>query len=151
MIKIMKYDERNAKDIFARGMGVKDVSETVSAIIKDVKENGDNALKSYCEKFDGATLNDIAVSKEEIEQALLSVEPKFLRILKQAAKNIERFHKRQKRKGFALRKKDGTVIGQKITPIEKVGLYVPGGTAAYERDSRPYRGFRADSYNHSAE
>lgn len=131
MISIIKYDEKNTEQIFARGGNVRDVSGVVSEIIKDVRENGDKALKAYCEKFDGATLKDLAVSEKEIKEAVLSVEPKFLRILKQAAKNIERFHKRQKRQGFALKKKDGTVIGQKITPIEKVGLYVPGGTAAY--------------------
>lgn len=131
MINIMKYDEKNTEKIFARGAGVKDVSGAVSEIIKEVRENGDKALKAYCEKFDGATLKDFAVSEKELREAVAATPKKFLRILKQAAKNIERFHTRQKRTGFALKKKDGTIIGQKITPIEKVGLYVPGGTAAY--------------------
>ncbi|MEG9429715.1 MAG: histidinol dehydrogenase [Christensenellaceae bacterium] len=131
MINIMKYDEKNTEKIFARGAGVKDVSGAVSEIIKEVRENGDKALKAYCEKFDGATLKDFAVSEKELREAVAATPKKFLRILKQAAKNIERFHTRQKRMGFALKKKDGTIIGQKITPIEKVGLYVPGGTAAY--------------------
>ena len=131
MISIIKYDEKNTEKIFARGASVKDVSGVVSEIIKDVRENGDKALKAYCEKFDGATLTDFAVSEEELREAVAHTPRKFLRILKQAAKNIEIFHTRQKRKGFALKKKNGTVIGQKITPIEKVGLYVPGGTAAY--------------------
>lgn len=131
MISIIKYDEKNTEQIFARGASVKDVSGVVSGIIKDVRENGDKALKAYCEKFDGATLNDLAVSEKELREAVACTPKKFLRILKQAAKNIEKFHSRQKRTGFSLKKKDGTVIGQKITPIEKVGLYVPGGTAAY--------------------
>lgn len=131
MISIIKYDEKNTQRIFARSGNVKDVSGVVSEIIKDVRENGDKALKAYCEKFDGATLTDFAVSEEELREAVARTPRKFLRILKQAAKNIEIFHTRQKRKGFALKKKNGTVIGQKITPIEKVGLYVPGGTAAY--------------------
>ena len=131
MISIIKYDEKNTEKIFARSASVKDVSGVVSEIIKDVRENGDKALKAYCEKFDGATLTDFVVSEEELREAVACTPRKFLRILKQAAKNIERFHTRQKRTGFALKRKDGTVIGQKITPIEKVGLYVPGGTAAY--------------------
>ena len=131
MIRIYKYGEQNKEEIFARGNAVKDVSAAVSEIIACVKKNGDKAVKEYCEKFDGAKLGDLAVSEEELTEGLKAVEPEFLRILKQAAKNIERFHKKQIRKGFALRKKDGTVVGQKITPIEKVGLYVPGGTAAY--------------------
>ena len=131
MIRIMKYDEKNTQNIFARGASVKDVSGVVSEIIKNVRKNGDAALKDYSQKFDGANLKELAVSEKEFSGAFVAVEPKFLRILKQAAKNIERFHKRQKRNGFAIKRKDGTVIGQKITPIEKVGLYVPGGTAAY--------------------
>ena len=131
MIKILKVGETPTEEIFARGTAVKDVSAAVTDIIKSVKERGDAAVKEYCEKFDGACLTALEVTEEEMQEGINSVEPKFLRILKEAAKNITRFHSKQVRKGFAIKKKDGTVIGQKITPIEKVGLYVPGGTAAY--------------------
>ena len=131
MIKILNYNSVRAEEIFARPVGIKDVSQTVSDIIQTVKLKGDAALKEFCKKFDGADLQSLEVGEEEITAATKSVEPEFLRILKQAAANIKRFHIRQKRNGFAISKKDGTVIGQKITPIEKVGVYVPGGTAAY--------------------
>ncbi len=131
MIKILKCGEQKPEEIFARGANVKDVSKAVSEIIQRVKSAGDAALKEYTEKFDGAKLDFLSVTEQEFREGINCVEPEFLRILKQAARNIVRFHKKQKRKGFSLTKKDGTVIGQKITPIENVGLYVPGGTAAY--------------------
>ena len=131
MIKILEYGKINADEIFARTTTKYDVSATVSEIIENVKANGDKAIKEYSLKFDGACLDDLRVSEQEIADAVKAIEPEFLRILKQAAKNITRFHAKQKRKGFAIKKKDGTVIGQKITPIEKAGIYVPGGTAAY--------------------
>ncbi|MBQ6728229.1 MAG: histidinol dehydrogenase [Clostridia bacterium] len=131
MIKILNYNSVKPEEIFARPDGIKDVSATVSEIIKTVKVGGDNALKEFCKKFDGADLKSLEVDKEEITAAVNGVEPEFLRVLKQAAINIKRFHSKQKRKGFSIIKKDGTLIGQKITPIEKAGIYVPGGTAAY--------------------
>ena len=131
MIKILNYNTLKPEEIFARPDGIKDVSATVSEIIRAVKVGGDNALKEFCKKFDGANLKSLEVDKEEITAAVNSVEPEFLRVLKQAAANIKRFHSKQKRKGFSIIKKDGTVIGQKITPIERAGIYVPGGTAAY--------------------
>ncbi len=131
MIKILNYNTLKPEEIFARPNGLKDVSATVSDIITRVKIGGDAALKELCKKFDGADLKSLEVDKEEIAAAVNSVEPAFLRVLKQAAANIKKFHSKQKRKGFSIRKKDGTVIGQKITPIERAGIYVPGGTAAY--------------------
>ena len=130
MIKIMKYGEVSPEEIFARGTAATDVSEIVRDIIDNVKENGDKALYQYCEKFDKAKLSSLEVSKEEIDEAFATVEPQFIKILKQAAENIRNFHKQQVRQSFILNG-DGYVTGQKITPIEKVGLYVPGGTAAY--------------------
>lgn len=131
MIKILKYGEIAPEEIFSRGSAAKDVSSIVSEIIQTVKTGGDSAVKAYTEKFDGAKLDSLAVSEQEINDALKKVEPKFLRILKQAAKNIRAFHQKQKRQGFTIKKSNGVILGQKITPIEKVGLYVPGGTAAY--------------------
>ena len=131
MIKILKYGEVENKDIFARVVPQIDVSGIVADIIYDVRKNGDSALYKYCEKFDGAKLSSLLVSKEEIEEALTLVEPKFLEILKKAAANIHKFHEKQKRNSFIINDENGIVMGQKIIPVDRAGLYVPGGTAAY--------------------
>ena len=131
MIKIMKYGEVPNSEIFARSVPKTDVAGTVAEIIKNVRENGDKALFEYCEKFDKAQLSSLAVTKEEIDEALSLVEPEFLEILEKAAKNIRKFHSRQVRNSFIINDEDGIVIGQKIIPVDKAGLYVPGGTAAY--------------------
>ncbi len=131
MIKIMKYGEVPNSEIFARSVPKTDVAGTVAEIIKNVRENGDKALFEYCEKFDKAQLSSLAVTKEEIDEALSLVEPEFLEILEKAAKNIRKFHSRQVRNSFIINDEDGIVIGQKIIPIDRAGLYVPGGTAAY--------------------
>ena len=130
MIKIMKYGDVPAEEIFARGTAATDVSGIVSDIIEDVKKRGDEALLYYCEKFDKAKLTSLEVTAEEIDEAFSLVEPEFIEILKKAAENIREFHKAQVRNSFII-SGDGYITGQKITPIEKVGLYVPGGTAAY--------------------
>ncbi len=131
MIKILKYNELSSSEIFSRKEDEFNVSETVTEIIDNVKKNGDKALFEYCEKFDKAKLSSLEVTKEEIEEAYNLVEPRFIEILKAAAENIRNFHKRQLKNSFIINDKDGIVTGQKVTPIEKVGLYVPGGTAAY--------------------
>ena len=131
MIKIMKYGQISASEIFARNESELDVSDIVTDIIADVRKNGDAALLAYAKKFDKAELTSLEVSDAEIEEAFASVEPEFVEILREAAANIRAFHEKQMRQGFAIRQENGVVIGQKITPIEKAGLYVPGGTAAY--------------------
>ena len=131
MIKIYKYGEVENDEIFSRMADTVDVSEIVTGIIENVKANGDKALFEYCEKFDKAVLTSLEVSEEEIEEAFNTVEPEFLRILRTAEENIRNFHQKQVRNSFVINEKNGVVTGQKITPIEKVGLYVPGGTAAY--------------------
>ena len=131
MIKIMKYGQISPEEIFARNESELDVSDIVTDIIADVRKNGDAALKAYAQKFDKAELTSLEVSDAEIQEAFQFVEPEFIEILKEAASNIRAFHEKQVRQGFALQQENGVVIGQKITPIEKAGLYVPGGTAAY--------------------
>ncbi len=131
MIKILKYGEVPNSEIFARGTAATDVSGIVTEIIEDVKQNGDAALIKYAEKFDKAALTTLEVTEAEIEEAFNAVEPKFLEIIRTAAENIRAFHEKQVRNSFIISEKDGIVTGQKVTPIEKVGLYVPGGTAAY--------------------
>lgn len=131
MIEILKFNSIDKDEIFARVADKVDVSGVVSEIIDNVRKNGDAAVKGYCERFDGAKLESLEVTADEIAEAVALVEPKFLEILATAAKNIENFHKNQKRDGFEIEGPDGIIMGQKVTPIEKVGLYVPGGTAAY--------------------
>ena len=105
--------------------------ESVKQIIANVIENKDKALYEYCEKFDKVSLSSLVVSPEEIEQAYRSVSADFVEILKKAKNNVEEYHRMQVRHGFELKKEDGIVLGQKITPIERAGIYVPGGTASY--------------------
>ena len=131
MIKIYKYGEVENNEIFSRMADTVDVSDIVTDIIENVKANGDKALFEYCEKFDKAVLTSLEVSEEEIEEAFNTVDPEFIRILRTAEENIRNFHSKQVRNSFIINEKNGVVTGQKITAIEKVGLYVPGGTAAY--------------------
>lgn len=130
MIEILKFSEVSKDEIFSRVGEKIDVSDIVADIIANVQKNGDQAVLEYCKRFDKAELESLEVTAAEIDEAVSLVEPKFLEILKTAAENIREFHSHQVRQGFKI-EKDGTVTGQKITPIERVGLYVPGGTAAY--------------------
>ena len=131
MIKIYKYGEVSNDEIFFRGNIAGGVEGVVSEIIANVIKNKDKALFEYCEKFDKASLTALEVSEEEIDEAFSSVDKEFVEIIKEAAENIRNFHKHQVRNSFIISEKDGVVTGQKVMPIEKVGLYVPGGTAAY--------------------
>ena len=131
MIKILKYGEVANSDIFARVVPEMDVEAIVADIIENVKTKGDKALFEYCEKFDKAKLSALEVTKEEIEEAVKAVEPRFLEVLELAAKNIRKFHEKQVRNGFIINDERGIVTGQKVIPVDRAGLYVPGGTAAY--------------------
>jgi histidinol dehydrogenase len=131
MIKIMKIGEVAPEEIFARAEPKVDVESIVAGIIADVKANGDKALYAYAKKFDKADLKSLRVSEEELQEAFESVEPEFLDVLKEAAENIRAFHSRQVRNSFLINDKPGIVMGQKVIPMDRVGIYVPGGTAAY--------------------
>ena len=131
MIKIFKCGEVPKEEIFARSNPTANVTDIVADILFDVRKNGDTAIKKYAEKFDGVTLSSLEVTKAEIDEAFAVADKKFVEVLREAAENIRAFHEQQKRNGFELKKENGVVVGQKITPVEKVGLYVPGGTAAY--------------------
>ena len=131
MIRIYKFDEVSRDEIFARSEEIASVEGVVSDIIRDVKENGDKAVLAYCAKFDHAELTALRVTEAEMKEALDTVEPEFLDILRKAAENIRAYHSRQVREGFEIRKENGVIMGQKVTPIEKAGIYVPGGSAAY--------------------
>ncbi len=131
MIKIMKRGDVSDAEILSRRDLSKDVGSAVSEIIADVKARGDAALYDYTERFDGVRLTSLEVTAAEKEKALAEISEEFFEILKEAAANIRAFHEKQVRSGFSFEKAGGVVLGQKITPIEKVGLYIPGGTAAY--------------------
>ena len=130
MIRIMKYGIEPNSDIFARVEPTIDVTGIVKEIIHTVRVEGDRALFAYNEKFDGAKLDTLEVSEAEISEAILQVDEKFIEILENAANHIRAFHTKQVRTSF-ITHENGVTLGQKITPIEKVGLYVPGGTASY--------------------
>ncbi len=135
MIKIMKYGEVPNREIFARGMDQANVEDIVTGILADVKENGDDAIRRYCRKFDGFTDEDFAleVSETEFEAAFEEVGPQLIGVLERAAANIRDFHEKQIRNSFLIStpEKPGIIMGQKVVPLDKVGLYVPGGTASY--------------------
>ncbi len=130
-MRIVNYKDIDRSEILERKENVFCVADTVSEIIATVRAKGDAALFEYAKKFDRVELDALEVTPEEIAAALASVEPEFVEILKEAKENIYAFHSRQVRNSFLINDKDGVVIGQKVIPIEKVGLYVPGGTAAY--------------------
>ena len=131
MIKTYKYGEVAESEIFSRVVPEVDVAAIVADIIANVRSNGDSAVLAYCEKFDRAKLDSLEVTAEEIDEAYESVEDEFKEIMKKAAQNIYAFHSKQVRESFVMDGGDGVVMGQKVMPIERVGLYVPGGTAAY--------------------
>lgn len=131
MIKIMKYGDTPNSEIFKRSVPKVDIEGIVAGILADVRENGDKALLAYTEKFDKVALSSLEVSPAEIADAVAAVEPEFLEILREAADNIRAFHEKQKRNSFILSEREGVVIGQRVTPVDRAGLYVPGGTAAY--------------------
>ncbi len=131
MIRILKYGDVANEEIFARAQNTTDVSAVVRDILADVRENGDAALYNYCKKFDGAELSQLLVTKEEIDEAIRTVDPHFMEVLEKAAANIRKFHSRQVRNSFIINDAPGVVIGQKVIPVDRAGLYVPGGTAAY--------------------
>ena len=131
MIKIYNFGQVSNDEIFARAVPEVDVEQVVAEILDNVKQYGDRALFDYCEKFDHAKLTALQVTQEEIEEAVSQVDKEFLAILERAAVNIRKFHSRQVRNSFVLNDENGIVIGQKIIPVDRAGLYVPGGTAAY--------------------
>lgn len=130
MIRKLKCNSIDRNTLFGSEATV-DVTKSVSDIIKDVIENKDSALKAYSKKFDGCELQSLEVTKEEIAEAFVKADKEFIEILKEAAENIRKFHSKQLQNGYMMSSANGVVTGQRVIPIEKVGLYVPGGTASY--------------------
>ncbi|MDR1589984.1 MAG: histidinol dehydrogenase [Oscillospiraceae bacterium] len=131
MIRIFEYGEVGESEIFDRADDGRDVASAVRGIIADVRANGDAAVRKYTEMFDGASPERFEADRGELEAAAASVEPEFLDTMRRAAANIEAFHRRQVRSGFVISDRDGVVTGQRVLPIARVGLYIPGGTAGY--------------------
>ncbi len=131
MIRIFNYGEVPNSELFLRSRRILDVAPVVEDIIRDVQAHGDEALFRLTEKFDGAKLQTLTVTDAEIDEAMDRVGEDYLAILRLAAKNIEEYHRHQIRSGFVMTRENGAVLGQIVTPIERVGLYVPNGTAAY--------------------
>ena len=131
MIPIYRYGQVADEDIFARAVPAVNVESIVAQIIDDVKAHGDEALLRYCQKFDRATLTSLQVTPEELEEAAASVDPDLIAIMEKAAVNIRAFHEKQVRNSFVMHREGGVILGQKIIPVDRAGLYVPGGTAAY--------------------
>ncbi len=130
-MKIINEKDVDRSQLFMRELESANVGETVSAIIEDVAINGDAALIAYAKKFDKAELTALEVCEEELDVALKAIPADLLDAMQTAAENIRAYHAMQVRQGFCIRREDGTYMGQKVTPIEKVGLYIPGGTASY--------------------
>lgn len=133
MIKKIKYSENTdlKKELDRSQFSYSDVNEAVENILKNVKKHGDRALIEYTEKFDGVELKSLEVTAEEIENAFKTIDRDLLGVIQYSHDNIKLFHEKQVRNDFIIRKENGIILGQIVNPIEKVGLYVPGGTAAY--------------------
>ena len=132
MIRIYEFDRLSPEEILNRDIQAEeDVGAAVDAVLANVKANGDAALRDYTQQFDGVLLDNLQVSEAEMETAWGSVEPDFLKTLEMAAENIRRFHEQQVHRDFVLTDKPGIVMGQRYTPIEKVGICVPSSPVAF--------------------
>ena len=132
MIRIYEFDKLSPEEILNRDIQAEeDVSAAVDAVLAEVRAKGDAALFAYTEKFDGVALTDLQVSEDEIEAAWASLDPDFIRTLEMAAENIRQFHQLQVHQDFRLEKEGGIVMGQRYTPIEKVGICVPCTPVAF--------------------
>ena len=131
MIKIYPYGEVPPEGILSRREELPDVSGPVAEIIAAVRREGDRALSRYALAFDGAAPEELEVSPTQVDQALRDLDPQLRPVLEEAAENIRAFHSRQVRSSFVITEREGVILGQKVIPLDRVGLYIPGGTAAY--------------------
>lgn len=132
MMRILDFDSLSPEEFLNRDIQAEeDVSAAVDEIIREVRRRGDEALRDYTRRFDGAEIQDLWVSAEEFDAARRAVAPYFLETLKEAAENIRRFHERQRHNDFVLTDRSGIVMGQRWTPIERVGVCVPRSPEAF--------------------
>ncbi|WP_077610888.1 histidinol dehydrogenase [Clostridium sp. Marseille-P2415] len=137
-MRIIKLDEASRQNILAdllkRDPNNYDTyADTVEKIVETVKRDRDEAVFAYTKEFDRADINasNVRVTDEEMKEAMKEVDPKLLEVMKKSMKNIRQFHEKQRQYSWFDSKADGTILGQKVTPLESVGVYVPGGKAAY--------------------
>ena len=131
MIRILSYEDTSPAEIFAREDSGRSVSAPVSEIIQAVRREGDQALRRYALAFDKAELGELEVPSETLDAAVESLDGELRQILAQAAERIRAFHRHQVRSSFVISEEEGILLGQKVIPMDRVGLYIPGGTAAY--------------------
>ena len=136
MIRILKEAEVNRQEIFDRSDPVGSVAEPVRAILEAVRTEGDAALKRYTKEFDGVEISSVEVGFGDIDEGFRRADPVLVDVLYRASERIAEFHRHQIRNSFIVNEEGGIVMGQKILPLERVGLYVPGGTAVSLQ--RPY-------------
>lgn len=129
MIRILDASRTSLPEILARTEDRRDIASIVANIITDVRQGGDAALRRYAKEFDHADIDALEVPQGQIEKAYRELDPSLRAVLEEAAENIRAFHRRQVQNGFVISEKPGVILGQKVTPIEKVGVYIPGGTA----------------------
>lgn len=137
-MRIIKLTEETKKELLGNLLGrnpgsYTEYERTVNDIINDIRQNGDKALFEYTSRFDGCTIDSssIRITENEIKKAYDALNPKFIEVMKKSAENIRQFHEKQKRNTWIDTKEDGSILGQRILPIEISGVYVPGGKAAY--------------------
>ena len=130
-MEIIKYNNQGVADLFGeREELTSNVEGTVKSIIADVRLNGDAALKKYTAQFDGYADESLEVSETELDEAVKSLTPRYIQTLESSIANIKKFHKKQLRGDFEINEGD-RIVGQKVIPVSRAGIYVPGGTAAY--------------------
>ena len=130
-MKIYRLGEVDRNEILRRDIAEEKTIESVREIIDSVRRNGDRALREYTKKFDDVDISSFRVTEDEMKEALASVDCAFLSVLRKAKDRIFDYHRRQKREGYIISENEGIVLGEKILPLERVGIYVPGGSAAY--------------------
>ena len=131
MIRIVNLADVDSDKLFVRNPDDSGVQDIVAGIIREVRADGDAALMRYAARFDGAAPDALEVSEAEIEAAFAIADQKMVAVLKKAAANISAFHKHQVRNSFVINEQEGVILGQKVMPLARVGLYIPGGTACY--------------------
>jgi len=131
MIKIIKASEFAVDCLVKKTVTSSAINTSVAMIIANILRRGDEALREYTERYDGCVPENFELSQEAMENAIKSVDPELIRVMEKASSNIESFHRNQIQVGFDLPPKDGVILGQRVTPIERVGVYVPGGSASY--------------------
>ena len=130
MIKTIKAENYNAERV-VHGVAPAEITKAVAEIIAGVLDRGDEALREYTKRFDGCFMSAFEVPQPEIDAAVHAVDPEFIGVMERAAKNIENFHRNQIREGFTITPGEGVLLGQRVLPLRRVGVYVPSGTAAY--------------------